>query len=85
MYTTPYILAHAPPVPSSISRNTGISRAPSTDCIYIQNMNNAHSADSADRQITYITNVWLIFAPFATASAHCNVPIYLLDILKLTT
>ena len=36
MYTTPYILAHAPPVPSLISRNTGISIAQSTDFIYIQ-------------------------------------------------
>ena len=36
MYTTPYILAHAPPVPSLISRNTGINIAQSTDFIYIQ-------------------------------------------------
>ena len=57
MYTTPYIIAHAPLVPSTISRNTGISIAPSTDFIYIQNINNHYSADSANQLITYITNV----------------------------
>ena len=44
MYTTP-ILAHAPTVPSSISRNTGINIAPSPTLFIYTNINNHYSAD----------------------------------------
>ena len=67
MYTTPYILARASPVPSSISRDTGISSVPLTDYIDIQK-----HAQPLLRRLRQPTNnlhntiYRLIFVPWAT-------------------